>query len=214
MATGVRIRNAAGSVQIDDQYFNYAIVARGQLTLSPPAAGTPYVVASATVRVSAQNPMVAIQAPNGTAVVGAVTSAGAGLWDVTILGSQQTVTYFVLDQCPQAGSKGVGMRLRRASDQKITFDSGFYYPKVVFYGAATKNDMPAGSYAVISAQGGGYMNPGAQPPNNYEYITAYQTTATGVIVANDQPLRTWGAGISMVAVNARYLMLDVSNVFV
>jgi hypothetical protein len=213
MATGVRIRNSSGSVQIDDQYFNYAIIARGQLTLVPPGTGSFYVAASATVRVSAQNPIIAIQAPNGTAVVGAVTPAGAGQWDVTILGSSQTLTYFVLDQCPQVGSSGVGMRLRRA-DGQITFDSGLYYPKVVFTGTATKNDMPSGSYAVISAQGGGYMNPGAQPPNNYEYITAYQTTGTGVIVATDQPLRTWGSGVSMVATTGRYLMLDISNVFV
>ncbi|MDF4024143.1 hypothetical protein P3W24_04050 [Luteibacter sp. PPL201] len=213
MATGVRIRNSSGTIQIDDQYFNYAIIATGQLTLSLPASGSPYVAASATVRFAAQSPMIAIQSPNGNAVVGAVTPAGAGLWDVTILGGAVAVTYFVLDQCPQQGSHGVGMRLRRASDQKITFDSGFYYPKVVFAGTATKNDMAAASYAVICAQGGGYMNAGAQPPNNYEYITAYRTTSTGVIVSNDQPLRAWGAGISMVAVNARFLMLDVSNVF-
>ncbi len=213
MAFGVRIRNTAGSVQIDDQYFNYAIIARGQITLVPPSGATPYVAATATVRVAAQNPIIAIQTPNGTAVVGAVTPAGAGQWDVTILGSTQTLTYFVLDQCPQAGSHGVGMRVRR-SDGQIAFDSGFYYPKVVFYGTATKNDMQAGSYAVICAQAGGFMNAGAQPPNNYEYVTAYQTTPTGVVVVNNQPLRTWGAGISMVATNARYLMLDVSNVFV
>lgn len=214
MATGVRIRNSFGYVQIDDQYFNYAIVARGQLTLVPPGSGSIYVAASATVRVSAQSPMVAIQTPNGTAVVGGVVPVGGGQWDVTILGSAQTLTYFILDQCPQAGSTGVGMRLRRSTDGKITFDSGFYYPKVVFAGTATKNDMPSGSYAVISAKGGGFMNPGAQPPNNFEYITAYQTTSTGVIVATDQPLRTWGSGVSMTAVTGSYLMLDVSNVFI
>lgn len=213
MATGVRIRNSSGSIQIDDQYFNYAIIARGDITLVPPPSGNAYLAASATVRISAQSPMIAIQAPNGTALVGAVTSAGAGLWDVTILGSTQTLTYFVLDQCPQAGSHGVGLRIRRA-DGQIAFDSGFFYPKVVFYGAATKNDMPAGFYAVICAQAGGFMNPGAVPPNNIEYVTAYQTTTTGVIVQNSQPLRTWGSGISMNPINARYLMLDVSNVFI
>lgn len=212
MTVGFRVRNASGSIQIDDRYFNYAIIARGQVTPVSPPAGSAYLIGTVTFRVTAQSPMIAIQAPNGNALVGAVTPVGNGQWDVTILGQTQPVTYFVLDQCPQAGSKGPGLRVKRA-DGSIAFDSGFYYPKVVYYSSGTKNDMPQGSYAVICAQGGGYMNPAGTTPSNTEYITAYRTTPTGVIVSGDQPLRTWGAGVFMSATNSRFLLLDVSNVF-
>lgn len=212
MADYLKVTGASGSVQIDDRYFNYAIIASGQLQLNPQPAGNAYYPATGTVRITAKSPMIAIAPSAAYAFVGAVTSVGNGQWDVTILGGSQTITFYVLDQCPQQGMPAApGFRVHRA-DQSVAFDSRLYYPKVVFFGSGPKNDLPAGSYAVICAKSGGRI---AVVTNiNTEYTTAYQTTSTGVIVAADFPLRQWPAGINMNATSSAYMIIDITNVFI
>lgn len=141
------VNKTTGSIQIDDQYWNLAVLAKSSITSnSTPEADTSRYLATITVT-SSEPP-----------ILGVVCSGYVGLWKVAKSGTSWTFTYFT-ETASQAMTvfrfgkpadlgPGWGVRIKRGGS--IRYDSRHQYARVA--GVQSGTGLSAGSASYDSAK--------------------------------------------------------------
>jgi hypothetical protein len=130
----------SGAIQIDDTYFNMAVLSSGVATMTTQYPG---MTQGFYTTVSATSPdgsplTLAIGAPSDSRIFVACfrVAVSGSTYTWTIIGAGNGISasgasfpFYVLGR-PAAGSSGYGLRVRDGTG-KITFDSGFKYARVL-----------------------------------------------------------------------------------
>lgn len=190
MAVGLRVRNNANIIQIDNQYKNLAMKQKG--TVSTVAGVIPQFnsnIAYATITVSGVNPQLAL-IPSEAAV--------AALWYISRSGSDftfhivsraaATIPYYIFDNTT-TGTAGAKLKMRDAAGN-LFFDSSNKYLKVLGMLNTTGDETivqlstPSGRQCAVMVSAGGYaythVVTGYIPPTLYQRAELMRIAACAV----------------------------------
>ncbi len=202
MAAGLRVRNNASSLVIDENFFNFALISKQTLQFNGGTAGpvsggygnqakvtisgldTPLVAARASVPWTVSR---RIRNSNGDWEFGFISAHGAGATP------SDTIEIFVFDRPKLLTSGGAGLIVRDASG-KPTFDSRQKYMRVVdattLTGASPAGTitLPAGDYAqLVTVPAFRWMGTQASPSAPWQWACSASlitSSATGCTVAS------------------------------
>lgn len=127
MAAGLRVRNDAGSYQIDQDYSGFGLLAKGTIPMTLDPATHPQPMRIGSVSVTGETPMIAFKAPGHA--VNLVRQANSGSsWTFHFRSqssSDYTLSYWVFDNAKLTGGDTIqaGLKVRRANGE-IAWHSG------------------------------------------------------------------------------------------
>lgn len=189
MAQGIMVENTAGSVIIDEKYFNLEFKGSYSATIptSPNWLG---------ITVTGTNPVIAIR-NTGTNHVGLIgvrfISPNTWVFYVAKTNTNATTapfTYYVFDTPSSTAPTGVGLIVRNSSNQ-IVFNSQKKYMRVAgVFTAKVPYDTPATST----------INTGLDSSRTYAFAVIRPTTRR-VYTAGDPTAEVWSVGFKNVTQN-------------
>lgn len=129
MAFGIQIRNTAGSIQIDENYKNLALVAKSTIVTTVSGGGWSHV----DLTISGVHPVLALRCTTAACYYYYVTNSGSS-WTYRLFvnnatAGADTITYYVFDEPPAPVMSGFGMLVFNAAGE-VTFDSRHKYLRV------------------------------------------------------------------------------------
>lgn len=154
MPSGITIYGDSGAVQVDENYFNYALVAKGTATLLEDAQALPNgaIRRGAKVQISVQGESPIIAWSSGFPLHIYRVSVNAGVWSFVISSgisggsgyppglAGNSFTYYVFDRPSDSGG-GFGFQVFDAAG-RLTFDATRKYMRVVrFYETSDPKSM-------------------------------------------------------------------------
>lgn len=150
MATGFRIKNTAGSVQIDDGYQNFALRSKGTVVSGGRPTGTNWYFATVTLPASV---VVAFRCAASCFILSQVVSGATKLVSFVVNGTNQAVDWFAFDTADLGLSYGGSYGLRvRTKAGAVAFDSRMRYMRILAQIAGTGSKNAVGNYAYGSGQ--------------------------------------------------------------
>lgn len=159
MAHGFRIRNkATGSKQIDQDFYNPALISKQTITSSSsqaPGTGGSSITSLASVTINHPVlPLVAIRSSAVTAPAGVQRSGDNWTFSFYVSGLSQTITVYVFGQPPALGP-GWGHRIKK--NGVVMWDSRHRYVRRVARSGTGSGSEPSGkTYAAICGNTGMY----------------------------------------------------------
>ena len=129
LKAGVRIRNSHNTVQIDENWVNFALSAKGTITCVDDGATHPQKMAVGSVTVAGTWPVIAFRAVSKAVNLVRTVNNGNGTWTFHFRCKSNTsfnLDYWVFDQMELGigfGTMPCGLKIRRPSDGKLVFDA-------------------------------------------------------------------------------------------
>lgn len=150
MATGFRIRNANGSVQIDDSYQNLALRSKGTVVSGGNSTGAGWYAASVTLPSTV---VVAFRCASACLLMSQIVNGSTKQVSFRTQGTGITVEWFAFDTADLGLSYGGSYGLRvRTKTGAVAFDSRMKYMRIIGQIAGTSAQNAVGTYTYGAGQ--------------------------------------------------------------
>lgn len=128
MPAGLQVINEYGTIQIDQDYINLCLSAKGTMTTSNDGLVHPQPMEVATISVNGSNPLLALRGPTGKRLNVERVSVSGNIFTFRVKSqssSSFTFSYWVFDKAEWAmsGNLGVGLQVFKGNGE-VAFDSG------------------------------------------------------------------------------------------
>ena len=228
MAAGFQIVNANGIVQVDENYVNLGLVAKGTITI--PAGGIGGMAAPAQISFTGASPILCIRPVSTYAFIRSVTKLG-NTFSYTVNGgysgagntspTAETFNWYIFDRMSQIAVTNYGIQIYNASGE-LTFNSSSNPMRIAGVGQtpnaalstapATVSAAQAGIYAACISNGRLFSQVvSTQPPISMIIREGIKVNSTGGTTAGVADL-TIGTLSSLVSnTGGQILLVDVSG---
>jgi hypothetical protein len=194
MPAGFQIIGDHGAVQVDENFVNLGLTAKGSVSM-PASAG---LLAQATITVTGDTPILCIRPLSTYASIYSVTKSG-NQFTYTLVGgftgsaaAAETFDWYVFDKMPAGTAGSVGIEVRDANGT-TTFNSNFTPMIVSAIGTIPTAGMPgnpasvdtgvARTYAACLSEGRIAAAPNGNGVNGFIYWEIVKVTATGAMTS-------------------------------
>lgn len=228
MPAGFQIVNSSGVVQVDENYVNLGLVAKGTITI--PAGGIGGLAAPAQISFTGVSPILCIRPVNTFAFIRSVTKSGS-TYAYTVNGGfatsgnssplAETFNWYIFDRMSQIGTTNYGIQIYNAAGE-ITFNSSANPMRVAAVGQIPNASLATAPATVSASQSGTYAAcisngrldtavASTQPPVSWVIKEGIKINSTGGTTAGvfDFTIGTLNGPVSNAG--AQILLVDVSG---